>query len=84
MYSCLVPYNLNPNYDVHILSVYEATNNRFFGSHPTGTSNVRLSLSGVALKPIVLVLVSYEPVEWRLTVPSRVKIERVLLVGVNA
>ena len=84
VYSCLVPDNLNPNYDVHILSVYEATSSRASGTHPTGTSNVRLSLSGVALKPIVLVLVSYEPVEWRLTVPSEVEIERVLLVGIIA
>ena len=80
MYSCLVPDNLNPNYDVHILSVYKATSNRAFQTHPTGTSDVRLSLSREALKPIVLVLVSYEPVEWRLTVPSGVEIERVLLV----
>ena len=83
VYSCLVPDNLNPNYDVHILSVYEARSDHSFGYHPTGISNVRLSLSGVALKPIVLVLVSYEPVEWRLTVPSGVEIERVLLVGVT-
>ena len=84
VYSCLVPDNLNPNYDVHILSVYEARSDHSFRYHPTGTSNVRLSLSGEALKPIVLVLVSYEPVEWRLTVPSGVEIERVLLVGVTA
>ena len=84
VYSCLVPDTLNPNYDVHILSVYEATSSRASGTHPTGISNVSLSLPGEALKSIVLVLVSYEPVEWRLTVPSEVKIERVLLVGVTA
>ena len=84
VYSCLVPDNLNPNYDVHILSVYEATSSGSSRTHPTGFSNVSLSLSGEALKPIVLVLVSYEPVEWRLTVPSEVKIERVLLVGIIA
>ena len=84
VYSCLVPDNLNPNYDVHILSVYEASSNHFFRYHPTGTSNVRLFVSGEVLKPIVLVLVSYEPIEWRLSIPTGVEIERVLLVSCNA
>ena len=84
VYSCLVPDNLNPNYDVHILSVYEASSNRLFRQHPTGTSNVRLFVSGEVLKPIVLVLVSYEPIEWRLSIPTGVEIERVLLVSCNA
>ena len=83
-YSCIVPDNLNLNYDVHILSVYEATSNRGFRQHPTGTSYVSLSVSGGVVKPIVLVLVSYEPIEWRLSVPSRVIIERVLLVSYHA
>ena len=77
VYSCLVPDNLNPNYDVHIISVYRATS-LFFR-----TVNVKLSLSAAreAVKPIVLVLVSHDPVVWSLTVHSRVEIERVLLVG---
>ena len=83
VYSCLVPDNLNANYDVHIISVYEASSNRFFRQHPTGTSNVRLFVSGEVVKPIVLVLVSYEPIEWRLSIPSGVEIERVLLVRVT-
>ena len=72
------------NYDVHILSVYEASSNHFFRYHPTGTSYVSLSVLGGVVKPIVLVLVSYEPVEWRLSVPSGVEIERVLLVSYRA
>ena len=83
VYSCLVPDNLDVNYDVHIISVYEASSNRFFGQHPTGTSNVRLFVSGEVVKPIILVLVSYEPIEWRLSIPSGVEIERVLLVRVT-
>ena len=83
-YSCIVPDNLNPNYDVHILSVYEATSSRAFRQHPTGTSYVSLVVSGEVVKPIILVLVSYEPIEWRLSVPSGVEIERVLLVSFNA
>ena len=83
-YSCLVPDNLNANYDVHIISVYEASSNHFFRYHPTGTSNVRLFVSGEVVKPIVLVLVSYEPIEWRLSIPTGVEIERVLLVSCNA
>ena len=81
-YSCIVPDNLNPNYDVHILSVYEAIT-RGFRQHPTGTSYVSLVVSGEVVKPIILVLVSYEPIEWRLSVRSRVEIERVLLVSFN-
>ena len=83
-YSCIVPDNRNLNYDVHILSVYEATSNCGFRQHPTGTSYVNLNVSGEVVKPIILVLVSYEPIEWRLSVPSGVEIERVLLVRVNA
>ena len=82
-YSCIVPDNLNPNYDVHILSVYEASSGHFFNYHPTGTSYVSLVVSGAVVKPIILVLVSYEPIEWRLSVRSRVEIERVLLVSFN-
>ena len=83
-YSCIVPDNLNLNYDVHILSVYEATSNHSFRQHSTGTSYVSLNVSGEVVKPIVLVLVSYEPIEWRLSVPSGVEIERVLLVRATA
>ena len=83
-YSCLVPDNLNANYDVHIISVYEASSNRLFRQHPTGTSDVSLFVSGEVVKPIVLVLASYEPIEWRLSIPTGVEIERVLLVSYNA
>ena len=82
VYSCLVPDTLNPNYDVHIISMYQAISTCAFCDHPTAAAAVKLSLSGEALKPIVLVLVSYDPIEWRLTVPSGVEIERVLLVRI--
>ena len=82
IYSCIVLDNLNSNYDVHILSIYEVTSN--YRYHPTGTSYVRFRVSGEVVKPIILVLVSYEPTEWRLSVPSGVEIERVLLVRATA
>ena len=75
--------NLNPNYDVHILSVYEASRRDFRQLPTPDASYVSLVVSGDVVKPIILVLASYEPIEWRLSVPSRVEIERVLLVSVT-
>ena len=64
--------------------MYEASDPFVFGRHPrhhpTATSYVSLVVTSEVVKPIILVLVSYEPIEWRLSVPSGVEIERVLLV----
>ena len=79
MYSCIA--NENCNYDVHVISNYEGNGHTGFRIHNTGTTNVQMNVSGQGLKPLVLVFVSYEPVNWILDIPSSVIIEKVLLVS---
>ena len=78
-YSCIA--NENCNYDVHILGNYEGNGHLGFRIHHTGNTTVNIRVSGQGSKPIVLVFVSYEPVNWILNIPSGVVIERVLLVS---
>ena len=77
-YSC-VSY-ANCDYDVHVLSCYEAMN-RGFRQHPTGHSTVDITAVGQSSKPLVLVLVSYEAIAWELNVPSHVVIDTVIVVS---
>lgn len=66
-------------YDVHVVSSYESISSY---SHTAGTATVNLRVSGPSqdAKPLVLIFVTYEPVRWRLNVPSGVIIDKVLLV----
>ena len=80
-YGCVADENCD--YDVHVISNYEGNGHTGFRIHNTGTTNVQLSVSGQGSKPLVLVFVSYEPVNWILDIPSGVVIEKVLLVGNN-
>ena len=78
-YSCVADENCN--YDVHVVSNYEGDYNHGFGPVTSaGSTNVQLRVSGESSKPLVLVFVSYEPVNWILSVPRGVTIEKVLLV----
>ena len=79
-YSCVA--NENCNYDVHVISNYEGDYHHGFGPVTrSGNTNVELRVSGQGSKPLVLVFVSYEPVNWILSIPSGVVIEKVLLVS---
>ena len=79
-YSCVA--NENCNYDVHVISNYEGEYNYGFDLETSvGSSNVQLRVSGKSHKPLVLVLASYEPVNWILSIPQGVTIEKVLLVN---
>ena len=79
-YSCVA--NDNCIYDVHVVSNYEGNGHSGFRVHNTGRTNVQLRISGPnnGSKPLVLVFVSYEPVNWILSIPSGVVIDRILLV----
>ena len=67
--------------DVHIISNYEGEYNHGFGPVTSaGSTNVQLRVSGEGSKPLVLVFVSYEPVNWILSIPEGVTIEKILLV----
>ena len=76
-YSCTPGSSSSNQYEVHVLSVYEVIN----GRPPTaGDATVNIVSGGRPDRPLVLVLVSYEPVNWILKLPSDVTISRVILV----
>ena len=68
-YSCVASDN-NCDYDVHVIGNYESSNGRhdFITQRQAGITDVELSVSGESSRPLVLVLVSYEPVGWRLRI----------------
>ena len=77
-YSCVA--NDNCNYDVHFISNYEGSVTSSFRHHPTGTINVDLNVIGQSTKPLILVLSSYEPIDWILSIPSGVTVDRAIMV----
>ena len=77
-YSCTPGSSSSSQYEVHVLSVYEVISRR----PPTaGDATVNIFSGGRSDRPLVLVLASYEPVNWILRLPSDVTISRVILVG---
>ena len=76
-YSC-TPSSSSTQYEVHVLSVYEVINRR----PPTaGNANVNIVSGGKSNRPIVLVLASYEPVNWILHLPAGILVSKVILVS---
>ena len=65
--------------EVHVVSNYESDSLQV--SEP-GLANLRLTVTGRSSRPLVLVLTSYEPVEWVLNIPVGVVIDRVIIVSV--
>lgn len=59
-------------FEVHAVGVYEGTlpggAQRGFRMHPTGTVTVKVNRP--ATRPVVLVLTSYEPVQWNIDAPQ--------------
>ena len=80
-YSCVASDNCD--YEVHVIGNYESSNgrHRFYIQRQTGDTYVYLTVSGQSSRPLILVFVSYEPVRWRLSVPSGVQINRVIVVS---
>ena len=79
-YSC-TPSSSSTQYEVHVLAVYEVINRR----PPTaGDANVNIVSRGQSNRPIVLVLASYEPVNWILNLPAGISISKVILVSTFA
>ena len=77
IYSC-TPDSSSTQYEVHVLTVYEVINRR----PPTaGNAIVNIVSSGKSNRPIVLVLGSYEPVNWILKLPAGISISKVILVS---
>ena len=78
-YSCIA--NDNCDYEIHVLGSYESRSDHGFGYHPTGQSDVDITVIGNSSRPLILVLSSYEPTLWRLTFPSDVTIHKVIIVS---
>jgi hypothetical protein len=77
----------NCNYEVHVIGNYESSNGRqawLFTTRVAGDTDVVVRVSGESPRPLILVLTSYEPVRWRLSVTSGVTIDRVILSGYYA
>ncbi len=80
VYSCL-PSTVNNDTNVHVINVYEAGSGQSFNYHPTYISNVCLNVNGSLMdKPLILVLITYEPIHWVLHMPEGVVINKVILV----
>ena len=82
-YSCVA--NDNCNYEVHVIGNYESSNGRhgFSSIRVAGDTDVIVTVSGESPLPLILVLTSNEPVRWRLSVPSGVVIDKVIVVSVS-
>lgn len=72
------PTQIEQSTDLFILSVYEASS--VHGS--MAPANVTISNGGS--KPLILVLSSYEPVNWNLNIAAGVNIQEIIINGYNA
>lgn len=76
-----VPYVADEN-DAHVISVYEGKlpggQPRGFQEHPEGVTEVRVGKTG---KPVMLLLSSYEPNEWRITLEPGAHLGKVVAYG---
>ncbi len=77
IYSC-TPDSSSTQYEVHVLSVYEVINRR---PPKAGDAIVNIISQGSSDRPIILVLGSYEPVNWILNLQPGIKISKVILVS---
>ena len=76
-YSCVA--NDNCQNSVHAISVYEARSIGF--SVRSGSVRVSVSVNGEDTKPLILVLTSYYPIRWSLSIPPGVVFDRVIVVS---
>ena len=63
------------------MAVYEG--NRHTRPPSAGDTNVNIVSVGQSGRPIVLVFVSYEPVNWILNLPTGITISKVILVSIH-
>ena len=77
IYSC-TPANSSPQYEVHVLSVFEVINRR---PPSAGDVTVNVVSRGRSDRLIILVLGSYEPVNWILSLSAGITISKVIVVS---
>jgi hypothetical protein len=65
---------------LHVLSIYESSNNPGEERHPDGDATVQINLPGEH----DLVLVSYEPVHWRVSAGAQTTVRHVIVYGYHA
>ena len=80
IYSC-TPGNSSTQYEVHVLAVYEVINRR---PPSAGNATVNIVSRGRSERPVILVLGSYEPVNWILNLPADITISKVILVSTKS
>ena len=80
IYSC-TPKNSSTRYEVHVLAVNEVINRR---PPSAGDATINIVSRGRSHKPVILVLGSYEPVNWIVKVPVEITISKVILVSTQS
>ena len=76
IYSC-APGNSSPRYEVHVLAMYEGNRH----TRPPTAGDTTVNIVNRSDRPIILVLGSYEPVNWILSLPADIVISKVILVS---
>ena len=73
----------NCEYEVHVIANYESSNGRHgFGTpRVAGDTYVNVNINGQSSKPLILVFISYEPVNWQLNLPTGVVVNKILIVS---
>jgi hypothetical protein len=79
LYSCVA--NDNCEHEVHIIGNYESNGHPGFQGHSTGSTNLYLTVTGNSSRRLILVLASYEHIQWTLHIPRGVVIDRVIIVS---
>ena len=66
-----------------MIANYESSNGHHGIGIPrlVGDTHVQFNINGQSSKPIILVFTSYEPVNWQLSLPSGVVVNRILVVS---
>ena len=77
VYSC-TPRNSSPQYEVHVLSVYEVINT---GLSSAANATVNIVGRKSSDRPVILVLGSFKPIHWILNLPADLIISKVILVS---
>ena len=79
-YSCVNDIEENCEYDVHVVAIKGSNGDVISWARvlSTGNTSIQLSVSGDGKLPLVLVLISHYPVNWSLSIPNGVVIERIL------
>ena len=76
--SCVA--NDNCHNSVHVISMYKTHLQHPGATIQPGTVNVHISITDEDDKPLILVLTSYYPIKWRLSIPDGVVFDKIILV----